>query len=61
MVKRVMYVDKQTNEKVFVLGTAKSAKNKDVKVVIYSNLTEEENLILNLVEFEAKYNIYTKS
>jgi hypothetical protein len=61
MVKRVMYVDKQTEEKVFVLGTAKSAKNKDIKVVIYSNLIDEENFILNLVEFEAKYSIYKGS
>lgn len=56
-VKRRVYRDKQTGKKVFVLGQAKSAKNPDVKVVIYAELNDEENIILNKNEFLEKYEL----
>ena len=59
--KRQVYADKQTKEQIFVLGTAKSAKNADFKVVIYCKLyDEEENIILNKGEFLEKFELVTK-
>ena len=61
VLKRQVYVEKGTENKVFVLGSAKSAKNADVKVVIYAELfKEEENIILNKNEFFEKYELATK-
>ncbi len=60
-VKRQLYKHNETNERVMVLGVAKPKKNPNGSdVVIFCNIYEQFNYLLNIDEFNAQYTIVAK-